>query len=127
MIFSFCLFALDNDFDVLGEAKEVFQDIYFCIQEVDGDKAASVLKKFIEGNDETENIYTITPAKSPAKRNHRRVDSEFAYSHAVEDCDDDISNGISLHLTNSPSRAKNTSFQFNSPLRANNTSLQFEV
>lgn len=37
-----------NDFDVLGLARVVFQDIYICIYDVDGAEKAQKLKKFFE-------------------------------------------------------------------------------
>ena len=101
------LFPLENDFDILGEAKEVFQDIYFCIQQVDGDKAASVLEQFITGKKGT----TEETKKTPNKGMHCRNDSEYAYNNAVEACDD-ISSEISVLRHHSPSKRSTNSRRF---------------
>ena len=87
-------FSAENDFDVLGLAKEVFQDIYFCIHQVDGEEAASKLKQFIKGNHNG-----IAEENAGVKR-HRKTDSLFAYNNGADDFDD-ISSEISFHLGDS--------------------------
>ena len=83
----------------MGLAKEVFQDIYFCIHQVDGEEAASKLQQFIQGKQKG------GLEEKPHKKRHRKSDSLFAYNNAVEDFDD-VSSELSLSFNLGDSLAK---------------------
>jgi hypothetical protein len=67
-----------NDLDILGLAKTVFEDIYICIYDCDGEESAKGLKKYFSVTDIHEEKF------HPAKRSHKRLATETAWEMSAD-------------------------------------------
>lgn len=63
-----------NDLDILGLAKTVFEDIYICIYDCDGEESAKGLKRYFAHND----------SPRPTKNSHKRLTSEVAWDMSAD-------------------------------------------
>jgi hypothetical protein len=67
-----------NDLDILGLAKTVFEDIYICIYDCDGEESAKGLKKYFSVTDVHEEKF------HPTKRAHKRLATETAWEMSAD-------------------------------------------
>lgn len=86
-----------NDFDIMGLAQVVFEDIYISIYDVDGKETATALKKGLAVNlsdlknqiveEELDDVPTMEPknmAKKKNKNKHARYDSVDAFNMSAD-------------------------------------------
>jgi len=81
-----------NDFDVMGLAKVVFDDIYVAVYDVDGKDAATSLKKNVEA--------PLDKLRKTEAQRHRRYASVDAWNDALPSADHKVGSDRNKLLTN---------------------------
>jgi hypothetical protein len=99
-----------NDLDILGLAKTVFEDIYICIYDCDGEESAKGLKKYFSVTDVHEEKFY------PAKRSHKRLATETAWEMSADaPVELEAGDDRSKLLRNAELQVSNRSFESDMP------------